>query len=78
MWERRGELNLLNPAIEFGHHTHPMFASHVRQFPDAATQNVKASALVIAMMEDQLARTDYLAGDGFTAAEERPVYTPCC
>src|SRR5204863_862593 len=30
MWERRGELNLLNPAIEFGQHTHPTFAGHIQ------------------------------------------------
>jgi len=43
MWDRRAELMLLNPAIELAHHSWPMFAGHLQQFPEWARQNAASS-----------------------------------
>jgi glutathione S-transferase len=69
MWERRAELMLMNPAIEFGHHCQPMFAERVRQFPEWARSNVERSWKLLDLMEKRLAGSDYLAGKRFTMAD---------
>jgi glutathione S-transferase len=69
MWERRGELMLMNPAIEYGHHTQAMFADRMRQFPDWAHAHVEKSKRMIALMEERLESATFLAGEGFTMAD---------
>jgi glutathione S-transferase len=69
MWERRAELMLMNPAIEYGHHTQAMFAGRLAQFPDWARAHVAASARMIALMEARLEASAWLAGDRFTMAD---------
>ncbi|HET9640952.1 MAG TPA: glutathione S-transferase family protein [Allosphingosinicella sp.] len=69
MWERRAEQRLIEPAIEYGHHTQPMFAGRLEQFPDWAKSNVERSAPMLALMEERLAQTRYLAGEHFTMAD---------
>jgi len=69
MWERRAELMLLAPAIEYGHHRQPMFAGRLEQFPDWAESNVAQSARLLALMEERLAESDYLAGSRFAMAD---------
>jgi glutathione S-transferase len=69
MWERRGELMLMNPAIEYGHHTQAMFAGRLEQFPDWARAHVAQSARMLALMEERLAEARFLAGDSFTMAD---------
>lgn len=69
MWERRAELGLMNPAIEYGHHTQPMFAGRLEQFPDWARAHVAQSAKMLALMEARLGETRFLAGEFFTMAD---------
>lgn len=69
MWERRAEMMLMNPAIEYGHHTHPMFAGRIRQFPDWAEAQVAQSAGMIALMEERLSDSRFLGGDRFSMAD---------
>ena len=69
MWERRAELLLMNPAIEYGHHTHPMFEGRLRQFPDWARAHVAQSEGMIVLMESRLSETRFLAGDRVTSAD---------
>jgi len=69
MWERRAELGLMNPAIEFGHHTQAMFAGRLEQFPDWARSHVERSAAMLALMEARLGESRYLAGERFTMAD---------
>jgi glutathione S-transferase len=70
MWERRAELMLMNPAIEYGHHTQPFLADRLRQFPDFAKAHVAATApRMIAAMEQKLAESRFLAGEAFTMAD---------
>jgi glutathione S-transferase len=69
MWERRAELMLMNPAIEYGHHCQPMFAGRVQQFPDWARAHVGQSAKMLALMEARLAQSRFLAGERLTMAD---------
>ncbi|HYI39536.1 MAG TPA: glutathione S-transferase family protein [Allosphingosinicella sp.] len=69
MWERRAELMLVAPAIEYGHHCQPMFAGRLQQYPEWAKSNVAQSAKLLALMEERLAGSPYLAGNGFTMAD---------
>src|SRR3954469_16156656 len=69
MWERRAELMLMHPAIEYGHHAQPMFAGMLRHFPEWARENVAQSAKMIALMEERLAESPFLAADRFTMAD---------
>jgi glutathione S-transferase len=52
MWERRAELMLVDPAIQYGHHCQPMFAGRLEQFPDWARAYVEQSAKLLALMEE--------------------------
>lgn len=69
MWERRAEIMLMHPAIEYGHHAQPMFADRLVQFPDWARENVKQSAKLLTLMEERLAENPFLATDRFTMAD---------
>jgi glutathione S-transferase len=69
MWERRAELMLMNPAIEYGHHCQPMFAGRLTQYPDWARDHVAQSGKMIALMEARLDAARYLAGERFTMAD---------
>jgi glutathione S-transferase len=69
MWERRAELMLMNPAIEYGHHCKPMFAGRLEQFPDWARAHVAQSARLLELMEARLAESRFLAGGRFTMAD---------
>lgn len=69
MWERRAELMLMNPAIEYGHHTQPMLADRLRQFPDWAREHVAQSGKMLALMEERLAESRFLAADRLTMAD---------
>jgi glutathione S-transferase len=69
MWERRAELSLFIPAVEYGHHTHPMMRDAFQQFPDwAQTQLPKVTAFY-ALMNDQLTAHSYVAGNAFSVAD---------
>jgi glutathione S-transferase len=69
MWERRAELMLVNPAIEYGHHCQPMFAGRLKQFPDWARAHVEQSARMLDLMEERLTNSRFLAGERFTMAD---------
>jgi glutathione S-transferase len=69
MWERRAELMLMNPAIEYGHHCQPMFTGRLTQYPDWARSHVAQSATIIALMEARLEASRHLAAEHFTMAD---------
>jgi glutathione S-transferase len=69
MWERRAELLLFIPSIEYGHHTHPMFIGRITQHQEWAKSLVPKALRMIEMMGDQLERTAFLAGDEISAAD---------
>jgi glutathione S-transferase len=69
MWERRAELALFIPSIEYGHHTHPMFAGRITQHPEWAKSLVPKALRMIDIMGDQLDNTAHLAGEELSAAD---------
>ena len=69
MWERRSEHLLLIPSIEFGHHTHPMFAQSITQFPEWAKTLLPRASQMIDLMADRLDHNPFLAGDDISAAD---------
>lgn len=69
MWERRAEVGLMNPAIDYGHHTQAMFAGRLEQFPDWARAHVAGCAKVLELMEARLGEARFLAGERFSMAD---------
>lgn len=69
MWERRAEMRLMNPAIEYGHHTQAMFAGRLEQVPDWARAHVAQCGKMLELMEERLAGSRFLAGGRFTMAD---------
>jgi glutathione S-transferase len=69
LWERRAELRLVQPAIEYGHHRQPMFAGRLTQYPDWALDNLAQCGPMIALMEERLETSRHLAGEDFTMAD---------
>ncbi|RST30291.1 glutathione S-transferase family protein [Sphingomonas ginkgonis] len=69
MWERRAEMALFLPSIEYGHHTHSMFASFVTQHAEWAATLTPRAEKMLAVMGDRLDRSPWLAGDAFSAAD---------
>ena len=69
MWDRRAEMGLFNPAVDYGHHTHPMFAGRLAQFPDWASTLVPRAEAVLDLVTEQLGRSKFVAGDDLSAAD---------
>jgi glutathione S-transferase len=69
MWERRAELLLFIPSIEYGHHVHPMFAELVKQQPEWAMTLVPKALRMVDAMAEQLDRAAFLTGDEPSAAD---------
>ena len=69
MWERRAELMLFDVCIEYGHHTQPIFAGRLAQFPGWAKAHAAKAAPMLALMEAQLAAERFLAGPAFSMAD---------
>jgi glutathione S-transferase len=69
MWERRAELQLFIPAIDFGHHSHKMFAGVIAQHPEWARATAERSRRMLDLMEDRLGESRWLAGDTFSMAD---------
>lgn len=69
MWERRAELSLFIPAIEYGHHTHPMMRAAFQQFPDWAQTQLPKIRSFYALMHERLSAYAFLAGDSFSVTD---------
>jgi glutathione S-transferase len=69
MWERRAELMLLDVCIEYGHHTQPIFAGRLTQFPEWAKAHAAKALPMLALMEADLASNPFLAGPSFSMAD---------
>jgi len=69
MWERRAEMLLFNPSVEYGHHTHPMFAQWIQQHPEWVTTLVPQAMQMVGIIADRLEHSLFLAGDEVSAAD---------
>ena len=68
-WERRAELLLFVPGIEYVHHTHPMFATLLDQQPAYVALAADRSRRALQVFEDRLRDSRYLAGEIFSMAD---------
>ena len=70
MWQRRMELGLLNHVAAAFRHTHPGGAAlEIPQFKDFGEANKPRALEVMKVMESQLAKTRFIAGDAFSIAD---------
>ncbi|HRI18391.1 MAG TPA: glutathione S-transferase family protein, partial [Burkholderiaceae bacterium] len=70
MWERRAEMQLFNPGVEYGQHVHPMFARFMPQFPDFAASLIPKAERAASLFDAQLGANRFLAGkERFSAAD---------
>lgn len=69
LWERRAELLLYLPAIEYVHQMHPMFAGRIEQHPEWATVVAARARGALAPFDVQLEKTQFIAGDTFSIAD---------
>ncbi|MFY0612882.1 MAG: glutathione S-transferase [Hyphomicrobiaceae bacterium] len=70
MWQRRMELYLMNNVAAVFRHTHPAMAElEVPQVADWAEANRPRVQRALEMLDNQLAKCPYVAGDRFTIAD---------
>jgi glutathione S-transferase len=69
LWERRVELGLFIPSIEYGHHTLPQMSEYFDQFPDWAESLLSGIEGSLARVNEQLSQNKFLAGNSFSIAD---------
>jgi glutathione S-transferase len=69
MWNRRMELELLDPVGRTLINTHPMFKGLFTQFPDYGEAQRAVVLARLERMDRELAGRDFVAGDRFTIAD---------
>ncbi len=69
MWARRAEIWLFGPAVEYGHHVHPIFAAAHEQSERIASENRERIERAFGVFDAVLGETEWLAGDAFSAAD---------
>ena len=70
MWQRRMEFNLMNNVAAVFRHTHPAMAElEVPQIADLAEASRPRVQAALEMLDDQLGKHHYVAGDSFSIAD---------
>lgn len=70
MWQRRAELDVLGPIASCFRHLHPAMAElEVPQVPAWGEANRERAIKGLAMLNDQLEKTTFLAGETFSIAD---------
>ncbi len=69
MWNRRMELELLDPVGRTVVNTHPMFKGVFPQFPDYGEAQRAVVLARLKRMDRELAGREFVAGDRFTIAD---------
>jgi glutathione S-transferase len=69
MWQRRMELRVFIPAVEYVHHTDPIFASRIRQFSDWGASNRDVIEATYDWLEQELSSRPFIYGESFTIAD---------
>jgi len=60
---------LFVPAVELGHHSHPLFREQIKQIPAYAELCRVAIEKSYALLDSRLASVDFVGGDGFSVAD---------
>ncbi|MEP7454871.1 glutathione S-transferase [Phyllobacterium sp. SB3] len=70
MWNRRVELHFLGPVAAAFRHTHPaMVEWEVPQIPEWGEANRPKAAAFMNVLDDQLAKSTFIAGNQFSIAD---------
>lgn len=69
MWERRAEMGLFMPSIEYGHHTLQEMKDYFDQYPDWAESLRSGIERNLDMLSEQLVKHPFLAGDQYSIAD---------
>ena len=70
MWQRRMELNLINPIAAVFRHSHPAMAElEVPQVKEWSEANRPRVLKGLEMLDAQLGKNQYVAGDRYTIAD---------
>ena len=70
MWNRRMELGLMSHVTQAFRHTHPAMAHlEVPQVKDWGEANKQKALDVLAMLDQELAGNEFIAGDAYTVAD---------
>jgi glutathione S-transferase len=70
MWQRRAEFDVLGPIAFCFRHLHPAMAElEVPQVPAWGEANRERALAGLAMLDERLSTSEYLAGDAFTVAD---------
>ena len=69
MWNRRMELEVFLPILNFLQHTSPFFKGRLRQLPEFAEMRRKHGLKRIEWLDSILAQREFVAGDRFTIAD---------
>ena len=69
MWERRAQLGLFIPAVEYGHHTQPMMADSFTQYVDWGNSLIGTVQSCLGLLDARLAESAWLGGEEFSVAD---------
>jgi len=69
MWNRRMELELLQPLVNIFTHTHPMWKDSVRQIPEWADSCRERALGAMGWINDALEGKEFLVTDDYTVAD---------
>lgn len=69
MWSRRVEAMLFVPAVELGHHSHPLFREQINQVPAYAELCRATIEKSYVLLDSRLASVDFVGGDAFSVAD---------
>lgn len=69
MWLRRVELNFMMPVGMVWLHGHTLTEKLIKQIPEAADQNRKRIHMGYKLLDDQLAKHTYIAGDDYSVVD---------
>lgn len=69
MWLRRVELNFMVPVGMVWIHGHPLTARLIKQIPEAAEQNRKRTQMGYTLLNEQLAKHEFVAGQDYSVVD---------
>ena len=69
MWQRRVELRLLIPAVEYGHHTQSVFEGIFQQYPEWGESNRGVIESMYELLARELENRPFIGGARFSIAD---------
>ena len=69
MWQRRVELRLFIPAVEYGHHTQRVFEGIFEQYPEWGESNRSVIESMYELLDSELENRTFIGGARFSVAD---------